>query len=107
MCVYSIHAPHRKAKAQERLMVGTIPGAPNISGLYDRGKSVEAKLVCIKDETKAVVKTMKFANSDFVRHQGIAHLIDTYEGKRNVKVTIKREGHYDMVWFPNGQRTYL
>jgi len=95
MCEGSIHVPHRLATKTERLVVQKIPDMGNMKGYYPATVR-DAKLVCCRGTIEAVIKQVRF-------EKGLpAHSAGAWEGKCNVKVTLKHRPYADCVIFSDG-----
>lgn len=96
MCTGSIHAPHRLAKATERLVVRRIPDMGSLKGYYPYEVAGDGKLVCIRRTVDAVIKSVRF-------EEGMARkLTMAWAGKRNVKVKLRFAPYADQVIFADG-----
>lgn len=105
LCEASIHVPHRRARAKERLVVQRLPNMVGMQGLYPAfptdptARSIAKdcdKLVCTRGLTKAIIKRVRF-------QQGTPPiLIKTWGGKQNAEVVLTRRYHQDAVRFSDG-----
>jgi hypothetical protein len=106
-----MHVPHRRATDKEQLHVQQLTDYPQMKGLYPKGKKPLPagakpatgcdKLVCVKGRTEAIIKQVRF-------EPGVPlSLRRTYEGKRNVDVTLFRRWHQDTVRFLDGRECTL
>lgn len=109
MCEASIHVPHRRARAQEKLVVQALPHL-GMQGFYPAfptdptARSIAKdcdKLVCTRGLTKAIIKRVRF-------QPGISPvLVKAWGSKHNVEVTLMRRYHHDVVKFSDGLEIQL
>jgi hypothetical protein len=97
MCEGSIYEQHRLATSKEKLVVKTIRNH-GIKGFYDP----DGLLTCVRGSVKAVLKQVEFLSN--APHRGI---VEEWQGKRNVTVTLQHKDYTDWVIFPDGQKVHL
>jgi len=102
MCEGSLYVQHRQATARESLQVQILAGHPHMRGLYPQDQSGgDNKLVCIRKPTEAVIGTVRF------EHDAPQAVMQAYEGKRRVTVSVRRMAYNDVVAFPDGSMCNL
>lgn len=106
MCEYSLHAAHRKARESEQLISKDIPEhrGSGLRGLYSRDNS-DGLLVCIAPNTKAVIDEVDIESRFHSAYY--KQTLKTWGGKKNVEVSLTRQGHQDTITFSDGQVIYL
>jgi hypothetical protein len=99
MCKASNHVPHREAADRERLFVRKLTNDRRTSkGLYHH-EAPDDQLVCLRGEIAAVIREVRFEEGLY------RQLIDQWEGKRNVAVTLRNNYWGDTVIFSDGKAT--
>jgi hypothetical protein len=105
MCEASIHVPHRRARAQEKLVVLALANMAGWAGLYPAfptdptARSIAQdcnKLVCTRGQTKAIIKLVR------LQHGTAPNFSKAWASKKNIEVVLFRQYHHDMVKFPDG-----
>ena len=101
MCTGSIHVNHRMARKTERLVLRKIPDYGAIKGYYPAATKSDGALVCCRGTIEAIIKTVRF-------EEGCPpSFIKAWEGKRNVKVTLRHRPYQDSVTLPDGKTVLL
>jgi hypothetical protein len=95
MCEGSIHVAHRQAKAQETLVVRSIPHH-GMKGYYPAdADDFDNKLVCVRGTTKdAVIHELRITPDHH-----LPSYFRKYVGQKNLVVTLLHEGYADWVVF--------
>jgi len=89
------------ATKTEKLVVRKLAGYNGMKGYYPFAAASDHKLVCIRGDVKVIMKQVRF-------EAGIpGPIAKAWQGKRNVKVTLRHSSYQDVVMFPDGMLALL